>query len=176
MLNRNTVYRFAIASVGVLLLLAACEEAPVPKHDSDHNLRPDIVVRDIKFQGSDFRLRDGGYIASRNVEGMTAEWFEHGEVSAYFDLSGGEEFSGVWVPTPVVLPVFPAAEQGEEVTMLFLVAFGSIVDNNGDEPTYGIRVIVTYTGPGRPDPMPQTFEAGYIKVRVVYDPGRAVTE
>ena len=28
MLNRNTVYRFAIASVGVLLLLAACDDGP----------------------------------------------------------------------------------------------------------------------------------------------------
>ena len=28
MLNGNTAYRFAIASVGVLLLLAACEDGP----------------------------------------------------------------------------------------------------------------------------------------------------
>ena len=34
MLNRNTVYRFAIASVGVLLLLAACATEPLQPDDT----------------------------------------------------------------------------------------------------------------------------------------------
>ena len=166
MLTRNTVYRFAIASVGVLLLLAACEEAPVPDHK--HALRPDIVVRDIKFQSSELSLSEGSYVASRTVEGMTAEWFEHGEVSAYVDLFGGEEFSGTWMPAPVVWTTF--GPTGEAVSMIVSVFLGSIGD------TYGIGVTVTLTtGSARPDPLPQTFQAGYIKVRVVYDPGRAAT-
>ena len=97
MLNRTAVYRFAIASVGVLLLLAACEEAPVPdhKHDADDlpAQRPDIVVQDFEIKLSEFRLDFGGFLGYwgtfRVVEGMTAEWFEHGAVSAYVSFPAG---------------------------------------------------------------------------------------
>ena len=102
---------------------------------------------------------------------MTAEWFEHGEVSTYVDPSGEEEFSGIWMPTPVVFPtVQPRTGDGSWIVSVFL---GSL-----DDRTYGILVTLILTGDARyPDPLPQTLPGlGFVKVRVVYDPGRAVTE